>query len=100
MTIITIAVDHIKGDNNTRVPKISRYRFLSLNSRNKRSGLSITTAVSHGRRSNNNEPNKASKVTDKSKKFQPDDMYSDQPNPTIFNNASSKNTKIKKIKYL
>lgn len=95
MTIITIAVDHIKGDNKTKVPKISRYRFLSLNKRNKRNGRSITTAVSQGRRSNNSDPNKASKVTDKSKKFHPEDMYSDQPSPTIFNSASSKNTKIK-----
>lgn len=107
---MTTAVDHISGDNNTKVPKISLQRFLILNSRrilqyycyyhtaskfkilNYLKGLKITTTVNPGDMSSKNEPNMASRVTDKSKVFHPDDMYSAQPKLMILIRASVKNT--------
>lgn len=59
-------------------------------------GLKITTTVNPGDISSKNEPNMASRVTDKSKVFHPDDMYSAQPKLMILIRASIKNTTSKR----
>lgn len=63
-------------------------------------GLKITTTVKLGIISKARDPIKAIDVTNKSKKFQPDEIYSVHPIPMIRNIASIKNTakNINKIK--
>lgn len=41
---------------------------------------------------NRNAPVSARSVTDRSNMFHPEDMYSDQPRPTILSKASNKKT--------
>lgn len=52
----------------------------------------MTTAVALGTIINIKAPPRARKVENKSKKFQPEEIYSAQPNPTMRRTASNRNT--------
>lgn len=59
------------------------------------SGRKITTTVTLGNISNRKAPPNARTVENKSKTFHPEEMYSDQPSPTIRSKASIRNTENK-----